>query len=177
MRPVDDGLTQIAGRDRPALMVLDGAGGEPIGRVLEAAAVFGVATIVVVPVWAVEVEVDLIRGGARAVVAADVRRSTFLRLAGEILTGRSIISCEGVALLASAAASQRLTTRQATLLGHLADGLTYPEIAERMFVSTSTVKTHAARLAERLGVRGQAALARRARELRRAGALSTPRPE
>jgi len=49
-----------------------------------------------------------------------------------------------------------LTTREAEVLTLLASGLTNTEIAQRLFVSNATVKTHINRIFAKTGVRGRA---------------------
>jgi DNA-binding CsgD family transcriptional regulator len=44
-----------------------------------------------------------------------------------------------------------VTPRELEILGLMADGLSNKEIAERIFVSENTVKTHSSRLFEKLG--------------------------
>ena len=55
----------------------------------------------------------------------------------------------------NAASVERLgvTPRELEILGLIADGLSTREIAERLFVSENTVKTHASRLFAKLGAR------------------------
>ncbi|HKP15299.1 MAG TPA: response regulator transcription factor [Gemmatimonadaceae bacterium] len=55
----------------------------------------------------------------------------------------------------SAASIERLgvTPRELEILGLIADGLSTREIAERLFVSENTVKTHSTRLFSKLGAR------------------------
>ena len=55
----------------------------------------------------------------------------------------------------SAASVERLgvTPRELEILGLIADGLSTREIAERLFVSENTVKTHSSRLFAKLGAR------------------------
>lgn len=50
-----------------------------------------------------------------------------------------------------------LTARESEVLTLIAAGTTVPAIAEQLYLSTSTVKTHMQRLYEKLGVNGQAA--------------------
>jgi DNA-binding CsgD family transcriptional regulator len=47
----------------------------------------------------------------------------------------------------------QITPRELQILGLIADGLSNKEIAERVFVSENTVKTHASRLFDKLGAR------------------------
>jgi len=47
----------------------------------------------------------------------------------------------------------QLTPRELEILGLIAEGLSNKEIAERVFVSENTVKTHASRVFNKLGAR------------------------
>lgn len=47
----------------------------------------------------------------------------------------------------------QVTPRELEILGLIAEGLSNKEIAERVFVSENTVKTHASRVFEKLGAR------------------------
>ncbi|WP_139275737.1 response regulator transcription factor, partial [Mangrovactinospora gilvigrisea] len=57
---------------------------------------------------------------------------------------------------APAAAPDGLTTRETEVLRLIADGLSNQEIAERLFVSVTTVKTHINNLFAKTGVRDRA---------------------
>jgi DNA-binding CsgD family transcriptional regulator len=61
-----------------------------------------------------------------------------------------------------------LTPTELEVVRHVADGLTNPEIAERMFIARSTVKTHLLHVYAKLGLRNRAELAAAA-AARRAG--------
>jgi two-component system nitrate/nitrite response regulator NarL len=50
-----------------------------------------------------------------------------------------------------------LSERESEVLALIADGLSSPEIAARLFISSSTVKTHVKNLCEKLGVSDRAA--------------------
>ncbi len=60
---------------------------------------------------------------------------------------------------------ERLTEKELEVLGHLAELLTTEEIAETMFVSVNTVRTHVRNILRKLGVPRRNAAVRRAREL------------
>ncbi len=55
-----------------------------------------------------------------------------------------------------------LTAREAEVLRLLAEGLTDPQIADRLFVSRHTVNAHTKAIYGKLGVNTRAAAARRA---------------
>ncbi|MEX0630483.1 MAG: response regulator transcription factor [Chloroflexota bacterium] len=57
-----------------------------------------------------------------------------------------------------------LSDREAEVLGHLAEGLTDREIAERLGISPRTVETHVGSILHKLGVRNRAQAATRYRE-------------
>lgn len=72
-------------------------------------------------------------------------------------TGRGATPVEGEPL-------PRLSDREAEVLGHLAEGLTDREIAERLGISPRTVETHVGSILHKLGVRNRAQAAKRYRE-------------
>lgn len=58
-----------------------------------------------------------------------------------------------------------ITRREHEILDLIAEGLSNREIAERIFVTENTVKTHAYRLFDKLGVRRRVQAVQRGREL------------
>ncbi|UCC64332.1 MAG: hypothetical protein JSV36_04555, partial [Anaerolineae bacterium] len=65
----------------------------------------------------------------------------------------------------SSALVEPLSQRELEVLGLVAQGLTNREIAERLFISVGTVKTHVHNIYGKLGVRGRTQAAAQAREL------------
>lgn len=63
-------------------------------------------------------------------------------------------------------ASLGLTPRELEILGLIALGLSTREIAERVFVSENTVKTHSSRVFDKLGARRRTQAVQRGKELR-----------
>jgi NarL family two-component system response regulator LiaR len=59
-----------------------------------------------------------------------------------------------------------LTARELEILEHIAAGLSTREIAERVFLSENTVKTHASRVFEKLGARRRTQAVQLGKELR-----------
>jgi len=51
--------------------------------------------------------------------------------------------------------TEDLTNREGEILGYLANGLRYKEIADRLFISPATVRTHIHRIYEKLHVRSK----------------------
>lgn len=58
-----------------------------------------------------------------------------------------------------------LTPREHEILGLIAEGLSNREIAERLFVSENTVKTHSSRVFDKLGVSRRTQAVQKGREL------------
>jgi DNA-binding CsgD family transcriptional regulator len=54
---------------------------------------------------------------------------------------------------------ESLTPTESVVVGHVGGGLTNAQIAERMFVSRGTVKTHLSHIYAKLGLRSRAELA------------------
>lgn len=71
--------------------------------------------------------------------------------------------------------SSELTKREKEILSHIASGLTNPEIAEKLFLSPATIKTHRKNIMRKLDVNNTASLVKYALEhsstLRRDGSM------
>lgn len=59
-----------------------------------------------------------------------------------------------------------LTPRELEILERIAEGLSNREIAERLFLSENTVKTHSSRVFDKLGARRRTQAVQRGKELR-----------
>jgi two-component system response regulator NreC len=53
---------------------------------------------------------------------------------------------------------EELTEREREVLKHLAEGMTNKEVADKLVLSIRTVETHRARIMDKLGIKGRAAL-------------------
>jgi LuxR family maltose regulon positive regulatory protein len=61
--------------------------------------------------------------------------------------------------------TESLTAKEREVLGHLEELLTTEEMAEKMFVSVNTIRTHVRSILRKLGVNRRNSAVRRAREL------------
>lgn len=68
-------------------------------------------------------------------------------------------------------AERGITARELEVLGLIADGLSNREIADRLFVSENTVKTHSNRLFDKLGAKRRTQAVQRGQEL---GLIAAP---
>lgn len=107
-------------------------------------------------------EADLLRGGAAAALPVGTPRDRLVRVAGELMSGRSVASADAMRLLATGWASRRFTERQTQVLRLLSEGRSTAEMARAMVLTESTVKTHIGRLVVRLGLSGRRELEARA---------------
>ena len=108
----------------------------------------------------------LVRSHSEAVTEA-LLATGFLALGlwlGLRLFGKRPVSAEGEGN-PQAQAALGISARELAVLGEIAAGHSNKEIAARLHVSPNTVKTHVARLFEKLGARRRTDALRRAREL------------
>jgi LuxR family maltose regulon positive regulatory protein len=82
-----------------------------------------------------------------------------------LLENRWLHPSDEVPPVESAGIVEPLTPRELEVLGHLQELLTTEEIAEKMFVSVNTVRTHVRSILRKLGVSRRNAAVRKAREL------------
>jgi LuxR family transcriptional regulator, maltose regulon positive regulatory protein len=83
----------------------------------------------------------------------------------EVPAHRSKPSVPVTGTLTASPIVEKLTEKELEVLGHLAELLTTEEIADAMFVSVNTIRTHVRSILRKLGVSRRNAAVRRAREL------------
>jgi DNA-binding NarL/FixJ family response regulator len=103
----------------------------------------------------------MMENGASGYVVKNADKKELLEAIHEVNKGKIYLSFEaGQALRKNNAAPQvpLITRREKEILTLIAEGLTNPEIAEKLFVSSSTVDSHRKNLLAKLNVKNTAAL-------------------
>ena len=112
---------------------------------------------------------DALRAGARSYLTKDADRTDIARALQAAAGGLTVFDPRVHDMLLAAAAPPAppepsrpalpdgLTHREVEILGLIARGLTNPEIAERLYLSNHTVKTHINRIFAKTGSRDRAA--------------------
>lgn len=120
------------------------------------------------PVYAV----DAFRAGALAYVLKDSSTDELLKAVSKVATGNKYASPavsdelfnDFVDMMRQnqliATPFDSLSAREKEILKHIADGLTNKEIAEKLFISVSTVKSHRNKVMKKLNVSDTASLVR-----------------
>jgi DNA-binding NarL/FixJ family response regulator len=151
--------------------VLDG-----IGTTRRLAAEYPGVAIVILTTYADDSSVlHALQAGARSYLTKDADRTDIARALHAAAGGLAVLGPQVQAALLAAAAPRAagpdaapaspppaeppdgLTHREAEILGLIARGLTNPEIAARLFLSSHTVKTHISRIFAKTGSRDRAA--------------------
>jgi DNA-binding NarL/FixJ family response regulator len=112
---------------------------------------------------------EAIRGGAAGFLVKDTEPAELLRAVRTVVAGESLLSPRATRSLIEAYATHAkpsslapgldvLTDRERQVMQLVAIGLTNAEIAERLFVSPMTTKTHVSRAMIKLGARDRAQL-------------------
>ena len=85
----------------------------------------------------------------------------------ELIIEREVLVSSGTPFALNEKRLQELaiTKRELEILGLIADGLSNREIAEKLFVSENTVKTHSSRLFDKLSARRRTQAVQRGKEL------------
>jgi len=148
--------------------VLDG-----IGATRRLAAEHPGVAVVVLTTYVDDASVlDALRAGARSYLTKDADRTDIARALHAAAGGLAVLDPRVQAMLLAATSAPRqpepsgpaealppdgLTQREAEILGLIAVGLTNPEIAERLFLSNHTIKTHINRIFAKTGSRDRVA--------------------
>jgi two-component system nitrate/nitrite response regulator NarL len=105
-----------------------------------------------------------VQGGAAGYFRKEADRHTILDAISAVARGRTVIDPElqagvfdQIRLRGTDEDRPILTAREKEVLALMAEGLSGPQIADRLIVALPTVKTHQARLYEKLGVSERAA--------------------
>jgi two-component system, NarL family, nitrate/nitrite response regulator NarL len=111
-----------------------------------------------------EVVYRAVQGGAAGYFLKEADRDAILDAIAAVTRGRTAIDptlqagvFDQIRLRGTGEDRPILTAREREVLALTADGLSAPQIAERLIVALPTVKTHQARLYEKLGVSERAA--------------------
>jgi DNA-binding NarL/FixJ family response regulator len=135
----------------------------------------GVAVVILTTYADDESVLDALRAGARSYLTKDADRADIASALQAAAGGLSVLDARVQATLLAAATSTAqapppasapsgpalppdgLTHREAEILTLIAQGLTNPEIAARLFLSNHTVKTHISRIFAKTGSRDRVA--------------------
>ena len=139
----------------------------------------GVAVVILTTYADDESVLDALRAGARSYLTKDADRADIASALQAAAGGLSVLDARVQAALVAAATSAAsavsaapsgagevpgqpappdgLTQREAEILALIAQGLTNPEIAARLFLSNHTVKTHISRIFAKTGSRDRVA--------------------
>jgi two-component system nitrate/nitrite response regulator NarL len=152
--------------DAPDVAVLDlRMPGLTAQEILEEMAAAGSPTAVLVlsVVLAGDAIHECLSLGASGYIAKDADRSAICDAVRSVARGGTVLSDEAQRSVAAELKQRRiaprelLSPRESEILGLLAGGASAPAIAERLYLSTATVKTHLHRLYEKLDVSDRAA--------------------
>ena len=107
-----------------------------------------------------EAMLDAILAGASGFVIKDIKGLALAQAIKDVGHGRSLLDNRAAAALMAKLRQDNeqpdplsaLSPQEKILLGHIGEGLTNKQIAERMFLAEKTVKNYVSRLLEKLGM-------------------------
>ncbi len=114
---------------------------------------------------------ESVSAGAAAYLVKTATYEEIKRALRDVQAGRAVLSpsvgravFSKVSSLTQTPVRQRLTQREREILGHLREGMSNREIAQTLFLSESTVKTHLKALYHKLGVKNRTQAVKKALE-------------
>jgi DNA-binding NarL/FixJ family response regulator len=169
-----DEAVRLVRRLRPDVVLMDirmpGTDGLTATRAIAADEQLSGARIVILTTFEVDEYVfEAIRSGASGFLVKDTEPIELLRAVRAVARGDALLSPSVTRRLIGEFANQTreprpapaldvLTDREREVMALVAEGLTNDEIAERLFVSPMTAKTHVSRAMVKLGARDRAQL-------------------
>lgn len=110
----------------------------------------------------------MLQSGASGYILKNASADELVQCIRNAVAGRTALSKDVKGILQSAKSGSlpKITRRETEILQLLAQGLTSPEIAEKMFVSPLTIETHRRNLIQKFNVSNSAALIHKATELK-----------
>ena len=164
----------LAAREKPDVLLMDirmpGLDGIEATRKIAADSSLAAVHVIILTTFELDEYIfDALRAGAAGFLVKDTDAAELIRAVRTVAAGEALLS-PGVTrrLIAEFAARTRdarpvrgmddLTDREREVLALIAAGLSNEEIAGQIYISKSTVKTHAARAMMKLGARDRAQL-------------------
>ncbi len=169
-----DEAVAVTRRERPDVVLMDirmpGADGLAATRAIGADSALDAVRVVILTTFELDEYVfEALRSGASGFLVKDTEPTELLHAVRAVAAGDALLSPSVTRRLIEAFAdvsSDRpaavdldlLTNREREVMVLVATGLTNDDIAERLFVSTATAKTHVNRAMTKLGARDRAQL-------------------
>lgn len=153
----------LAGRLRPDVILMDlhMSGADGVSAIRELVKRGSPARILVLTTYDQDIYVlPAIEAGATGYLLKDAPREDLIRAVRAVAEGKTVLSPSVAGRLVSQVRSPQrdvLSQREMEILRLVAGGSTNREIAQSLFISEATVKTHLLRIYEKLGVTDRAA--------------------
>jgi DNA-binding NarL/FixJ family response regulator len=155
-----DTAVDVARREHPDVVLMDirmpGTDGlAATQRISADPALAGVHVVILTTFEEDDYVFEAIRGGAAGFLVKDTEPAELLRAIRTVVAGESLLSPRATRSLVEAYATH---AKPSSLAPELGVGMTNAEIAEQLFVSPMTTKTHVSRAMIKLGARDRAQL-------------------